>query len=366
MKKILFFINSLIGRGAEKVLVDLVNYLSENPGYEIELISIFGGVHEKRLSKRVKYKKIIKTERRVLKKIFMKAFCCMPKGVFREVFIKGNYDIEVAYLEGFPTKVIATGNTNSKKIAFVHCDVSTVDFVKAVYKNNNDCLDEYSKFESVCFVSEVAKKGFEKRVGRLDNFKVVHNIINVDEIRDKAQKSEREVFETKGLKIITVGSLSKEKGFDRLVRIASVLENKYDFEICIVGEGLQRRIVENLIKELNVKSIKLTGFSDNPYAYMNQADIFICPSYSEGYSTVVTESLILGLPVLTTDCAGMEELIGNDGCGIITENSEQGLLDGLENVLRNPQVIKGLKERAVEKSKGFSLEKSVLEYKAIL
>ena len=64
---------------------------------------------------------------------------------------------------------------------------------------------------------------------------------------------------------------------------------------------------------------------------MTQSDLFVCSSISEGYSTAVTEALILGLPVVTTDCSGMNELLQGEKYGIITENSEATLLKVLNN-----------------------------------
>ena len=82
---------------------------------------------------------------------------------------------------------------------------------------------------------------------------------------------------------------------------------------------------------------------------MTQSDLFVCSSISEGYSTAVTEALILGLPVVTTDCSGMNELLQGEKYGIITENSEATLFEGIKQLLDHPeQVIKRGKEFTLE------------------
>ena len=72
------------------------------------------------------------------------------------------------------------------------------------------------------------------------------------------------------------------------------------------------------------------------------------------------DGLIVGTPVLTTLCAGMEEMLGkNNEYGIIVENSEEGLYKGLKDVLQNPDKISYYKEKAKERGKIFSTDKTV-------
>ena len=88
--------------------------------------------------------------------------------------------------------------------------------------------------------------------------------------------------------------------------------------------------------------------------------MFICSSFAEGFSTAATEALIVGTPVLTTLCAGMEEMLGkNNEYGIIVDNSEEGLYKGLKDVLQNPDKISYYKEKAEERGKIFSTDKTV-------
>ena len=356
MKNMLFFINTLAGGGAEKVIVDLLNSL-DTAKYSIDLVTVSGGVHEKRLSDKINYYKIIRNDSfisNLLKKIIYK----LPLVLFNFLFIRKKYDIEIAYLEGFPTRVIASRKNNAKKLAFVHCDVSVKHVLNGFYKNKTDCLSEYSRFNKVCFVSNLAKNGFEKTYGFLENSLVVHNVINVDEILVKSKECNDFNFNTDGLKIISVGRLSKEKGYDRLIKVASVLEKKYKFEICILGEGDHRDYLEKLISDLNVKSVRLLGYKENPYSYMVKADMFVCSSYFEGYSTVVTECVMLGIPVLTTDCAGMDEILDGSRYGIIVGNDDVALSDGLEQILSDTLKLTAFSNQ----NKRYSVDNAVMEY----
>ena len=360
MKKLLFFINSLGGGGAEKVLVDLVNSLDHNK-YKIDVVSVTGGVHEKRLSSKVHYYKMIKTENKFLKKLFVKVFYHLPLSLIYKFIKKDEYDIEIAYLEGFPTRVIAAGNSKAKKLAFVHCDVSVDNIMDKLYNGKKDCLNEYDQFDRVCFVSNVAKEGFEKTVCTLQNGVVIHNMIDFE---SAVKRSEEEIpfeYNTNGMKLITVGRLSAEKGNERLVKVLLELKNEYDFELWLLGEGDRRASLEEMIKH-STNSFKMMGFQKNPYAFMKKADLLICPSFYEGYSTVVAESMALGLPVLTTDCAGMNEILDNGETGLIVDNSEEGIKSGLVTLFEDNQMYMNIKNNTENKKELFSNKKAVKEF----
>ncbi|MBO5357303.1 MAG: glycosyltransferase [Clostridia bacterium] len=355
MKKILFLITSLGAGGAEKVLVDLLNLLDKDK-YEIDLLTVIGGVHEARLTEQINYRKLLKKQGFLSKLIFK-----MSPKLFRKLFIKKKYDIEIAYLEGFSTRVVAQSK-NARKIAFVHCDVSVKPILQNVYKSKEACLEDYRRLDTVCFVSKMAQEGFEKTFDKLDNGRVLHNVMNVADIKEKANEANDFEFNTNGLKIISVGRLSPEKGYERLVRVASQLERKYDFELCLLGDGPEREKIENLIKELNIKSVRLLGFQKNPYSYMKKADLYVCPSFFEGYSTTVTECMVLGVPVLTTDCAGMDEILDNGKCGLIVENSEECLEKGFITLFENQQAFDSINMSAKEKQGTFDKENLTKEY----
>lgn len=364
MRKILFFINTLQGGGAEKALVNLLQCI-DNEKYVVTLVTVSGGYYEKELPDKIKYRQLVRGNSWLSKQL-AKVIYHLPHWFVNALVTKGNYDVEVAYLEGFPTRVIAAGQSNAKKIAFVHCDVSVAPIVKQFYMHRKMCHDEYLKYDNVFFVSEAAKRGFEGTIGRLSNSSVVCNVINYQEIKEKAQLHADVEFDTDGIKIVCVGRLSKEKAFDRVVRIATKLEARYRFQIYILGDGNQRPVLEELIAENNTQSVKLLGFQQNPFPCMKQADFLLCSSLFEGYSTVVAESLFLGVPVLTTRCAGMDELLENGRMGMIVDNDEEALCRGIETILKNPDILRKYKEILQSKKQGGTLPGGAVAIEKIL
>ena len=92
---------------------------------------------------------------------------------------------------------------------------------------------------------------------------------------------------------------------------------------------------------------------------MSKADLFVCSSLSEGLSTAVTEALISGVPVITTDVSGMRELLGENEYGIITENDEDKLYEGITELINNREQLFNQKSKTVERGKIFGISKAV-------
>ena len=102
------------------------------------------------------------------------------------------------------------------------------------------------------------------------------------------------------------------------------------------------------------ETFKLIGFCENPYPYIKAADLWVCSSRYEGFSTFVTEGMILGKPVVTTDCTGMRELLGDSEYGLIVENKEESLLRGMRRMLSEPELRSSYANKAANRGRDFS------------
>ena len=103
--------------------------------------------------------------------------------------------------------------------------------------------------------------------------------------------------------------------------------------------------------------VRMTGKKDNPYPYIKNADLLVCASFTEGYNLTVAEALVLGTPVLSTDCEGPREILDNGKYGMLVENSEQGLYDGLLRLYDNPHLLEGYKKMTAERMDFFDEER---------
>ena len=95
-------------------------------------------------------------------------------------------------------------------------------------------------------------------------------------------------------------------------------------------------------------------------------DFFVCSSLQEGYSTAVTESIVVQTPVLTTDCSGMREIFGDTDAGIIVQNSENGLFNGLRKILKDKNLRDRSKQAAILRSGYFSTKNLIAEFESFI
>jgi glycosyltransferase involved in cell wall biosynthesis len=369
VKKILFLIGTLNGGGAEKVLVDLVNRLDKKK-YQITLQTIIDtGVYKNSLAGHIKYKSINKLKNTFLRKIlsYMVFFVLSPALTYR-FFVKDDYDYEIAFLEGMPVKILAcSNNKKAVKYAWVHTDLyNNYNGFGKIFPDFTEHIKVYEKFAKIVFVSESARDGFVKRFGFQKNSEkliVKYNII--DDIAVTEQGGEAvSGFDgvSGGITLVTVGRLVEQKGYDRLLRVFKRLRDAgFDCGLWIIGDGSKRAEMESFISENNLDSfVKLLGFQKNPYKFVKKADLFVCSSYAEGFSTAVTEALILKTPVVTTDCAGMKELLRGGEYGLIVENSEDGIFDGIKKIISEPNLLSGQRER-LKTANCFSMENNLRE-----
>jgi glycosyltransferase involved in cell wall biosynthesis len=360
MKKLLFFIPSLGQGGAEKVLVNLVNNMDSSK-FDITVQTLFaGGVNEQFLKSNIKYKSCYKRTFRGNSKYF-----CLysPKTLYNR-FIKEHYDIIVSYLEG-PTARIVSGCTdkNTKLVSWIHCKMDTEESASVGFKNFNEAKECYNKFHKTVCVSQWVKDYFVKTFNFNKPIEVLYNTIETDVILEKSAEAVEDItFSDKYFNICSVGKLTKVKGFERLAKIHKrLLGEGINNRLYILGIGEEKENLKKYIEDNSLENtLILLGYKTNPYKYVKKCDLYVCSSYSEGFSTSVTESLIVGTPVVTTLCSGMTELLGeNNEYGIVTENDEDALYEGIKTILTTPNMLEDYSKRAFERGKNFSTEKTV-------
>lgn len=359
MIKILFFIENLSGGGAEKVLQNLVNNM-DNEKFDVTVQTVWKGSPEKYLNKNIKYKYIYPCYSKLNN--YKYRFGALLKTIY-PLHIKDNYDIEVAYLECGATKVISTStNKKAKKIAWVHCDLSKK--ISNINEFKKKSVNWYKKFDKVVCVSKDVEKSFKSIYGNEFETEVIYNIIDDYSIKKKADENVSGFsFDEKIPTIVSVGRLSKEKRFDRLIEAhKSLLDEGFKNNLLIIGEGNERENLEGTVKAEGVqKTVTISGFKCNPYPYIKNAYLLACSSDFEGFSSFIAEGLILGKAIVTTKCNGMEELLGSSQYGIITECNTKALSEGIKKLLSDKSLKEEYEKNASERSKRFSIEASVKE-----
>ena len=352
--KLLFLIHDLGHGGAEKVLVNLVNNMDPSK-FDITVMALFGGgVNEQFLKPHIHY-------RTVFKKVFPGNSHVMKLLTPRQLhkcFIKECYDIEVAYLEGPDARIISgCPHKGTKLVTWIH---STMKDTALGFRSLKEAQEGYSEMDAMVFVSQSVRDAFLKCCPYEGRTEVLYNTNETRSILNQAEESAdlpQGTFCWCG-----VGKVVSVKGFDRMIRIQKrLLDDGYKAHLCILGEGAQKAELERLAADCGVAdSVTFLGYQTNPYKYVAKCDLFVCASHSEGFSTATTEALIVGTPVCTVDVSGMKEMLGeHNEWGIVTENDEEALYQGIKRLLDDPALLAHYKEKAVQRGKMFSTENTV-------
>lgn len=348
---------NLRGGGAEKVLIDVLKNIDKRE-FDITLLLFNKGeVYDDQIPSDINVKCIKDIIKFIPSRIWIRLGKYFPK-TFYKFIIKEEYDIEIAFMEGLATRFVgASKNKNSKKIAWIHIDLLAKHWTKNMFLKGQE--DEYyNKFHDLVFVSDDAKTSFCKLFKNNTSKKhVIYNPIIPYEIE---LKSKEENINFEKFTIISVGRLDYQKGYDRLIKVHAELVKYYEHKLVIIGDGYERKRLEQLIKDLNVEdSIELKGFIKNPYPYIKAADLFVSSSRTEGYPLVVCESMILEKPILSTNITGPREILDKGKYGILCDESESGIKEKLKEIFENRNLISLYKEKSIE-------GKKTLDYKSVI
>ncbi len=165
--------------------------------------------------------------------------------------------------------------------------------------------------------------------------------------------------------ILGVGRLTQQKDFPTLIRAFAIAQQHYSARLMILGEGEERPRLAALVKELGLEDqVSLPGFVKNPFAYMDQAALFVLSSAWEGFGNVLVEAMAVGTPVVATNCkSGPEEILAGGKYGtLVAVGDVEGLAQAMLTTLNNPIASEVLQSRAKE----FSQEKNTIEYLKLL
>lgn len=162
--KLLFLIESLSGGGAEKVLSVLLKHLDKTK-FDITLCTIVDtGIYAEEVKKYVKYTSVLGNLQKknllgkiVYKILYLFIYRILPSQLIYTLFIPKKNDIEIAFVEGFCTKILShSTNKKAQKIAWAHTDLINNHWITSIYKNKQDEKQSYQKYNKIIGVSNTA------------------------------------------------------------------------------------------------------------------------------------------------------------------------------------------------------------------
>jgi len=376
-KKILIRIGSLRHGGAEKVLVTFLKNLPQNQ-YEIDLLlNLYSGKYLSEVpdwiniiylnkGEMITTNRIQDIPKKAMRVIYQTALKKFPSLLYNGKLKGKKYDIEFAAIHGMRDEVLNSPLQSSKKIVWIHNDLSQVkEYTETEIK-------KFFGFDKIMVISEKIEKLFlELAENETQKQKIVkiYNPLDTEEIVSKAEQNVINYeFDQKVPTFISVGTVFPQKGFDRLLRVhKKLLDEGFKHKILIVGDGYDFENIKKLKTELNVdQTATMLGFTDNPYPYFNKADFFILSSRYEGFPTVLFEAITLKKKIIATEVSGVREMLNDGELGLIVENSEEGIYSGMKKALLDSQDFEKYTDKLKDYEMPFKLENSVQKIVSIL
>lgn len=357
MKSLLFIMPSLKGGGAEKVLIDLFRHLPDDKYNVSLLIADFNGVYVNQIPENVEVIKLPQPTGLIASALLRVK--PLRNLVWRTNIRKAigcrKFDAIISFCEGGSTIYHSFIMDNGvRNISWVHMNLALNNWCSFMFGKDAVSKEKqiYSRMDSIVFVSDGAKESFRELFGITDGLHTIYNVIDRDLICSRADEFN---VEKRKFTVCNIGRLDYQKRQDRLLEVTSILKKRgLDFEVWILGIGKWEDKLRNLARELGVEDcVKFLGFQTNPYPYLKASDVFLLTSDTEGYPTVVCESLCLGKPVISTSITGSEELL-KDGVGVLTSYDVNEIADSVEVLMNNPLLLKKYSSAAEEKAKSFN------------
>lgn len=373
-KKILIRIGSLRHGGAEKVLVTFLKNLPEDQ-YEVDLLlNLYSGKYLSEVPSWINVLylnkgEMITTNRlqdipvKGFRVIYQKVLKIFPSLLYQFILKGKKYDIEFAAIHGFRDEILHSPLKSSKKLIWIHNDLKKTE----LYHYTDDEIRKFFGFDKIMVISEKIQQDFETLAKtEKDKQKIIriYNPLDTDEILEKSElenQTSKPKTQNSQPTFVSVGTVFPQKGFDRLLKVHKRLLNEgFNHKISILGDGYDFENIKKLQEDLGVSETStLFGFTDNPYPFIKNADFYILSSRYEGFPTVLFEAITLKKKIIATDVSGVREMLEDGKLGLVVENSEDGIYEGMKKALKNPENFDQYEHQLKDYVMPFNLTNSV-------
>lgn len=364
--KVLFVHRSLVCGGAEQALFDLIHlldkerfeafvFIQENDGEWITKFEESGiPVLQDFSARKATWNPVKKAGNIVRKLRTAQAYRRDGKGLL-DACLAQKPDIVVAYNVWYNEEMIFVKGAKTVKV--IHGDPGTNPDYRNEALNHREILSRYDRI--IC-VSRFAYRAFCELSGLRETVEHHYNPLNSDKVRTLA-KEPVDLPEDLPL-ICAVGRLSREKAFERLVRIhKQLLDQGILHRLVIVGDGPEREAIESRIRETGTEdTVILAGYQSNPYPYMKNSRFLVNSSYTEGLPVIAMEAITLGVPIVAP-IPSVGDVFGEEICGLITENDDASLAEGIRKMLTDEAFYRQAKAGAEKQSAYFDGKRMVKE-----
>lgn len=344
MEKVLFHLHCLGKGGAERVVVNLAEKFIDN-GYQVVIAVVEETENEYQLVKQIKrcYAGPSKREERINGRV--KKFCCKINRL-HQILIEEEPDVIIAFGKSSNYRaMMAKWGTNIPVLVSVRNDPKADYSGKANWILRKLFLE---RAQGCVFQTEEAKSFFSTKLQ--NKSRVILNPIHEKYLTVQRQGKAREK------RIVAVGRLAKQKNHMLLLQaFRQICEEFPDYVLQIYGGKTKEATADELeryIKEKKIEhKVEFKGIADDLERQLPEAALFVLPSDYEGMPNVLMEAMVMGLPVIATDCPC-------GGPGTLIEEGENGLLvpvgdveamaDAIKLILRDTKKAEALGKKAAD------------------
>ena len=368
MKKIIFVIDSLHCAGAEKSLTTLLSLLDYSK-YDVDLqLFGYGGALEELVPKEVNILKpmeyikfsSLSTKNAVIKSLKNMNFKMLNSRLKFSLAIRKNnysnaqkarvywqkvsnvieknnkeYDIAISYAQGVPTFYVAEKVCAKKKLAWVNVSYKLEDEDRVFQEQF------YDKYNKIVAVSDSAKNIFLETFPKYTNkLEIIYDINDANFIRRMSEQGQSYNDNYTGLRILTIGRLANQKGYDIALEACKILKEKeIEFKWYSLGIGPLKEEIEKYINENNLENnFKLLGVKSNPYPFIRDCDIYVQTSRFEGFGIAIAEARMLNKPVVTTRFDAVYNQMKDRKNGLVVDMNSQGIVNGILELINNKEL----------------------------
>lgn len=338
--KIVFFIGSLGGGGAERVISILANHYAAR-GWDVEIALLLKNEIRYSLDERIKI-----TDLSGKHASYFKNLPAWILGI-RKYLKKSKPDKVVSFVGrinalvllstfGMKTQIVASERNDPKHDGRGKLMLALCNFCYGFKRCR--AIVYQTKYEESCFSASLAKKS-----------RIIPNPIEVMAQRDIAQRG----------RIVTAGRLSPQKNHAMLLSaVSSLVENFPEIRVDIYGDGELKEQLQDQINRSGLgKMVTLCGNVSDLHARIASAEMFVMTSEFEGLSNALLEAMMLGLPCITTDYPGADEAISHEKNGLIIPRGDTGrLAEEIRRVHTDEELRNTLTEGALAASIAYKKE----------
>ena len=364
--KIVYIIDALaITGGLERILIDKMNYLANEYNYEIYLITTIQGEHPFifPLSSKIKHIDLNTAEHKQYNYKYPKRFFIKWKFEHSIKIILQNHinEIQPDIIIGttkYKADIICKLKSNAKRIIESHLaksftgdneGIKRSPIIQLFFNLNLSRYNHIIKKYSDAIVT--LTKGDAIEWGEPHKTYVIPNVIT--QIATTLSSCENK-------KVITVGRLTHQKGFDILIKLWKTVNLKHpNWVLDIYGSGeLENILNEQICKEGLQNNITIHPPTTKIYQEMQNSSVFVLPSRYEGFGLVLIEAMTNGLPCISFDCPyGPSDIITDGEDGFLIHNGDiQAMADKICYLIENENIRKQMGQKAHQSAMRYAPE----------